>query len=135
MALRRSVPADRRQKAAKLANSAWLEATGLGLLFVGLALWGPPENWLYTSLGLVFLIVSLPVVLYSLKFGPTAFVYVLAGTLIVQALLSTTVLPVELMGGGAEFIMQLCVTAAGIYVVLFAFREQLLRWLFGDGAI
>lgn len=135
MALLRAVPEDRRQKVAKLVRSAWLEATGLALLFVGLALWGPPENWLYTGLGLLFLVVALPVVLYSLRSGPTAFVFTLASALIVQAWLSTTVVPVELMGGGAEFVMQLCVTGGGIYFVLFAFRQPLLRWLFRDGAI
>ncbi len=129
------MPSDRIIDVSKLTNSAWLPATGLGLLFVVLGLWGPPKMWTYTFLGFAFLVVLLPIALLSLRYGSTVFIITLVGALIGQGWVSATFFPVESMGGGAEFTMQLCISAAGIYFVLFAFRRSIVRWLFGDGAI
>jgi hypothetical protein len=70
-----------------------------------------------------------PLLIFSLRFGTTVFMWAFLGAWITQAVISVALVPVERLGGGAEFVMQLCISAAGTYLVLFLCRKQILRWL------
>ena len=117
-----------RQRIVRMVETAWIQAAAFAGLFVFLAIWGTPHDWFYTLLGLPFLVIFAPVVIYSVRFGVLPFLWTLVGAWTLQGLVSVALIPVERLGGGAEFVMQLCISAAGTYLILFLCRKQILRW-------
>ena len=111
-----------------LRSWGWLALVFLGLSIVFCFL-VPPRSWVHVLSGLAFVPVAVAAALLSLKARWPYPDLAILGVIVAEAALTTALLPTRLLGGGLDFFHQLNLTLIPTYLLLFAFRSRIHRWI------
>ena len=94
-----------------------------------LAYFVPPRNSVYVLSGAFLGVVLFLVDLLALRYRPALFTVASIALLMVEFVSTMVFLPPELTSGGADFLLHPLVAVTVQYLLLFALRHRVARWL------